>query len=246
VLILGYAAVRSLGDHLLPVHDPASIERALFGGISPHALQSALYSPDRRWLDYAGFLLYSGWFFLPLGFGLIVTVFERQRLMEYLAWLVTASYLSDVLFILFPTKPPWMDGSASRILLQRSFVHYTELDNNPLAAFPSLHAGLPLVIGLFFLLRCTRTRWLGWIAVLMSAFIGFDVVYLGEHWLVDVVAGYALAATVAYLFISSHLRAALHRLPGDPLGRLIAFNDASSAMTAATRDLEPVERDRAA
>jgi len=228
LVILLYAAIRSVGDSLLPWHDGQYLERSIFGFVPTAFVQDRFYRPDSVWLDYTGFLLHSGWFFLPLIFGLVVTLVERKRLMEFLGWIVAASYLSDVFFLAFPVTPPWMETGISRILYDRSFVKYTEFDSNPVAAFPSMHAALPLVIGLFFILRCGRTRWLGWLAVLYALLVGLDVVYLGEHWVIDVLAGYALAAVVAVLFANHRLRRAYARIPGDPIGRLTALNEAMS------------------
>jgi hypothetical protein len=126
------------------------------------------------------------------------------------------------------------------VLAERAFVTYTQLDDNPFAAFPSLHAGFPLVIGLFFLLRCGRTRRLGWVAVGFAVAIGFDVVYLGEHWVIDVVGGYALAGGVAWLFTSSVVRAALGALPGNVLGRITALNDALNRRDGGGAEPAPV------
>lgn len=235
VIVAAYAVLRSVCDEVLPPQDPEHFERSLFGGLPTIFLQSHLY-PGNEWLDYAGFLAHISWFFAPLVFGLVVTLVERRRLMEYLGWLIAMAYLSDVFFFLFPATPPWMTEGVHRILLERSFIQYTGLDNNQFAAFPSLHAGLPMVIGLFFLLRCTRTRWVGWIAVAYSLLVSFAVVYLGEHWVIDVLGGWGLAAIVAWLFVSQRVRREVSRIPGDPLPRLIRLNDRLSSYNVATLD----------
>ena len=120
-----------------------------------------------------------------------------------------------------------MDGPGiTRILLDRSFIQYTVLDNNPFAAFPSMHACLPMVLTLFFFLRCDRARFLGWFTLVYSLLIGFAVVYLGEHWVLDVLGGYALAGLVAVLFMNGGLQRLYARIPGDPIAQLARFNDA--------------------
>jgi hypothetical protein len=50
-------------------------------------------------------------------------------------------------------------------------------------------------------------------------------VYLGEHWVIDVLGGWALAAGTAFLFTSRTVRRGVETLPGDPLRRLIGFNN---------------------
>ncbi len=224
--ILCYGIVRSFGDQVLPAYDIEPLERALFAGVSPvEWLQDNLYARDLVWLDEAGFALHFGWFWLPLAFGLLVTLFERRRLMEYLGWIVAASFFADIGFLLFPVEPPWMVAGATRVLEVRAFVDYTGLDNNPVAAFPSLHAGIPAVIAVFFLVRCTRLRWLAWPAALYSVLVGFAVVYLGEHWALDVIAGWALSLVTWYAFAGRFGFRALDKLPGRPVTRLAELNE---------------------
>ena len=223
-----YIAIRGVADGAFAARTPLGVENWVFHSTPTVVLQSNVYDRGLVWFDFLAFLLHAAWFSLPIAFGIIVTLIERRRLAEFLAWMLTAAYLSDAVFVLAPTTPPWMVPGVHRVLLERAFVKYTELDNNPVAAFPSLHAGLPLVIGLFFLLRCERTHRLGWVAVALSLAIGFDVVYLGEHWVIDVLGGYALAGIVAWLFTSSVIRALLGRVPGDPISVLARWNDAMS------------------
>lgn len=252
-LIAGYAVIRSCGDSLVPWVDGRRLERAAFIGFEPvRILQSAFYGSHSRWLDFAGFVLHGAWFTLPLAFGIVITMFQRKRLLEYLGWVVTAAYIADIGYLLLPMRPPWMEPGIHRILLERSFVHYTQLDDNPVAAFPSLHAGLPLVIGLFFLLRCDRARRLGWGAVAFAGVMGVFAVYLGEHWVIDVLAGYALAGLVALLFMHPRLHALYDRLPFQPRRKLIALNEWLSTRDASPPPIEraqpelPLESDRAA
>lgn len=224
VLGTGYVQLRSWGATTLPWNDGAAIEHGIFRFDAPRFLQDELYTRDLRWLDYSGFLLHASWFFLPIAFGAVVTLFERRRMMEYFAWLLVASYIACTLFVLFPVTPPWMEPGVSRVLLVRSFVEYAQLDDNPVAAFPSLHAGLPMTIALFFLLRCGRARIAGWVAMAFALAIGVAVVYLGEHWMMDVIAGWALAGGVAFLFTNGRVRSVVGRIPGDPLELVLRFD----------------------
>jgi membrane-associated phospholipid phosphatase len=249
-LIVPYTAIRSVGDDLFPWHDGASFELGPGAWSATQALQEALYSRDLVWLDFAGFLLHIGWFFVPLAFAVALVVLERRRLMEYFGWLLAAAYVSTLGYLLFPLTPPWMSPGISRVLVDRSFIHYTSLDNNPVAAFPSLHAGLPLVIALFFFFRCARARRLGWVALVLALAVGFDVVYLGEHWVIDVLAGYALAGVVAFLFVHPAMRTLYARVPGDPIGRLARLNEVLCTRPPGKREAEapgvPGEERRAA
>ena len=90
-------------------------------------------------------------------------------------------------------------GIAPRRLLQAAAVLAY------LAAVPSLHAGQTLLITLFFFDRMRgRRRHLLWLYPLAMA---FALVYLGEHYVVDVVLGWAYCLAV-YVGIGSRLRPA--------------------------------------
>ena len=66
---------------------------------------------------------------------------------------------------------------------------YGSISGNPVAAFPSLHSAYPLLAFLF-----ARTRWprASLILLVWAAAIWFSVVYLGHHYVIDVVAGIAV------------------------------------------------------
>jgi membrane-associated phospholipid phosphatase len=58
---------------------------------------------------------------------------------------------------------------------------------------PSLHMAVSVVV----LLIAMRVNWtLGAIALLYNAAMAFSLIYLGEHYLVDIVAGIAVTVTV--------------------------------------------------
>jgi membrane-associated phospholipid phosphatase len=221
-LITPYIYIRSLGADLLAWHDGGRIERAVMYREPTRLLQDSLYD-GTSWIDYSGFLLHMSWFFAPIAVSLLVSLFERRRLFELFGWLVACSHLANIGFLLLPLRPPWMEAGIHRILEERAFVEYVGVDNNPVAAFPSLHAAIPMVMGLFLLLRCQKVRQVGWVLVVYALLVGLAVVYLGEHWVIDVVAGYALAGGVAVLFMHPASKRASRRVPGDPIGWLQDF-----------------------
>ncbi|MGH7751029.1 MAG: phosphatase PAP2 family protein, partial [Candidatus Dormibacteria bacterium] len=69
--------------------------------------------------------------------------------------------------------------------------YYQSLNPNPVAAFPSLHAAFPM-LGLLALRSLDRR--LLWPALAWCLLVWVSIVYLGEHDLVDAVAGVASAA----------------------------------------------------
>jgi membrane-associated phospholipid phosphatase len=103
-----------------------------------------------------------------------------------------------VCFTTFPVAPPRLagiglvdtvseDSPAYRLLQPHSFT-------NQYAAFPSLHVGWDLLIGLA-LFTATRRWWLRALAVLAPLLMCAAVVVTANHYLLDVLAGATIAAS---------------------------------------------------
>ncbi len=73
---------------------------------------------------------------------------------------------------------------------------YSVLGGNPLAAMPSLHFATSLMAALLLAEAGPVAGALGWS---YTATLGFALVYLGEHYVVDLLAGAALTAAVRRL-----------------------------------------------
>ena len=196
-LQFAYVYVRAVGDNLWQPHDIRSIEEALFFGSPAHMLQDLL-PPDRHaWLAKVAYLFHGFWFGLPFAYGCLVMRYDRDRLFSFVVWTSAISYICAAFFALLPVAPPWMDGDLSRVLIEGGVADYTGLDNNPFAAFPSMHAALPMTMALFLFFGSDRMpRLFSWVMLGYAVGVGASVVYLGEHWLLDVLAGYAFAGVV--------------------------------------------------
>jgi hypothetical protein len=111
-------------------------------------------------------------------------------------------------FALLPLRPPWM---ASDAVIRVVALHLGSgiPDNNPLAAMPSLHVALPLLISFWFF----RERWkLPALAMLAyAALVAFEVTLSGEHYVIDV-AGAAVVAGAIALAARIDYRRAFSRL----------------------------------
>src|SRR5690348_2536694 len=95
-----YVYVRSFGYDWRPWTHGIVIEQHIFGFVPTRVLQEHFYHQNgASWLDYAGFLLHLSWFIVPFACGLMLTLLERRRLFEYLAWLMTAAYVSDAFYL---------------------------------------------------------------------------------------------------------------------------------------------------
>ena len=136
--------------------------------------------------------------------------FPRAALMTYAVFDIGAS-----VYWLAPTAPPWYaaapaaerGGQAPPV--RRMMVEYGELfwrdgwgslysvfGGNPLAAMPSLHFATSVMAAL---LLAELGPVAGALGLGYAATLGFALVYLGEHYVVDLLAGAALTAAVRRL-----------------------------------------------
>ena len=83
--------------------------------------------------------------------------------------------------------------------------------SNPVAAMPSLHAAIPMMLALFF---WGTARW--WLRVILAAYalaMAVTLVYTGEHYVIDVLVGWVYAA-VAVLAVRAVQRTRAQTGPG--------------------------------
>ena len=211
-LQLAYVYVRAVGDDLWQPHDIRGIEEALFFGSPAHMVQDLLPPDSHRWLARVGYLFHGFWFGLPFAYALLVMRYDRDRLFSFLVWTTAISYICAGFFAFAPVRPPWMDGDLVRVLVESGVTDYTGLDNNPSAAFPSMHAALPMTMALFMFFGSDRMpRIFSWVMLGYTIGVGASVVYLGEHWLLDVLAGYAFSILVCVACTRSRVRGWLDR-----------------------------------
>jgi hypothetical protein len=151
------------------------------------------------------------WFAVPHGTAAYMLLrhperFPRAAAMTYAVFDVGASF-----YWLIPTAPPWYtaDGAAGSEhgqAVRRMMVEYGEhfwqdgwgplysvFGGNPLAAMPSLHFATSLMAAL---LLAEVGPVAGAFGFTYTATLGFALVYLGEHFVVDLLAGAALTAAV--------------------------------------------------
>jgi len=137
---------------------------------------------------------------------------SRQAYVQFAAAALILLVVGFLTFVLFPAVPPWLAaeryGQVTSVFNGYNQVlrwypmpfHGTpifyvfKLTGDAVAAFPSEHAAFPL-LECHALASCTRRRvWL-WLVLWVLAVL-FTVVYLGEHWVTDALAGYAYAVLI--------------------------------------------------
>jgi hypothetical protein len=214
VCFLGYAAgANALPDIGVDVHFTPQIdaERFLFLGHLPTIwLQEHLHHGTGA-LEVFSILMYLSHFVVPgLLASLIWLYWPGRGFGDLLFGILLVSLLGEITFFLAPTAPPWMAGDMGYIPhvdhVIRQGLYDLGLDSvadrkdaagsyNLVAAVPSLHAAWP-VIGLLVIRKHGLPHWLFGAQALQALGVAFAVVYAGEHYAVDVMAGvlYALVA----------------------------------------------------
>jgi membrane-associated phospholipid phosphatase len=152
------------------------------------------------------------WFMVPHGALLYILArrperFPRAAVMTYAVFNLGAS-----VYWVAPTAPPWYAAETASergeeaLASRRMMVEYGEMfwrdgwgslysvfGGNPLAAMPSLHFATSLMAAL---LLAEVSPAAGALGFAYTATLGFALVYLGEHYVVDLLAGAALTGAV--------------------------------------------------
>ncbi len=137
--------------------------------------------------------------FAVVGVTLLWVYFRHQeRFASFRNWLIAANLVGLVGYILMPTAPPRMfpEWGFVDTLAQYSSINHDSglisVASNPYAAMPSLHAMDALIVGIvmFGLVRSpiAKALWLAW-----PVWVSFAVISTGNHYWLDVVAGFVLA-----------------------------------------------------
>lgn len=185
--------------------DVAAAERWIFGGTLPVvALQEHWAIPGRLApQDVVLGLLYLAHSPAPLLCGLALWRWRRRWFRPYVTSIVLAATVGLVTYLAFPETPPWLAAEQGIIPPVRRLVAelvaqagplagvYSGADPLPNAAMPSLHVAYPCLVA-WWAVRAAGGRVAGVLAYPAALAVG--VVYLGEHWVLDVVAGVLVAA----------------------------------------------------
>ncbi|HET9014929.1 MAG TPA: phosphatase PAP2 family protein [Thermomicrobiaceae bacterium] len=228
VLFALFVRLRALSAVVgMPIHYayPVAVDRWLTFGHEPISwLQHHLLPASG--LGAADFLLvavYVTYFVAPPVMAILLWWRRSPRLGPFTLAVFGVLYLGLVVNLLVPTAPPWMAAALGYIpAIHRGvpevldfFVHglFSTGDRmagaNDVAAMPSLHMAVATVVAVF-LPRPRRLPFLP--AVLYAGLMGLALMTLGEHFLVDVLAGLALALAVCAVVLHPPLHR--HRAAG--------------------------------
>ena len=196
----------------LRIEYPIRADLAMGGGELPNVrLQRALEglgrgNPLDRTLSWVHWM----WFFEPHGSLVWILAKHPDHFPRAARQMSGVFDLGCVFYATVPTAPPWWaaengyaDERVRRIMQEvgeeqwgPAWDHlYSFLGSNPWAAMPSLHFAASLMAAILLSEVGPVEGALGWA---YAGTLGFALVYLGEHYVVDLVAGAALVAAVRW------------------------------------------------
>lgn len=192
----------------LHVSGPAAADQQVFETVPSVWLQQHLVDGSTHWYDAVAALVYVTHFVsIPLVTA-VVWFRLRDRFASWLTSVVTFTVVGMAGYVVYPAAPPWMASDLGEIgaVDRVSLIGWEHLGltavarvsalgqdgSNPVAAMPSLHAGAALLVA-GFLWPVVRRWWRGVLAAYVLT-MGLVLVYTGEHYVVDVVAGWLTAA----------------------------------------------------
>ena len=206
---------RGIADAVgLPLHvtDVAAADRDLFFGTVPTVwLQHHFFIPGHpQWYDAVATLVYTSHFLATPILAAVLWLRNREVWLAFVRRVLALAVAGLLTYVLFPAAPPWYaarEGAIGPVVRGSSrgwlWLHVNKAGNllregqvsaNPVAAMPSLHTAYATTIALFVIaLFRTRARWL---VLIYPVVMGVALVYLGEHYVVDVVAGVVYALVI--------------------------------------------------
>ena len=194
----------------LRVGYPIRVDRILGGGELPNVrLQRALAGlSNRNVLNRFLCWVHWSWFFEPHGALTYILARDQEQFARSARQMSAVYDLGCIVYAAVPTAPPWWaseeghtDAEIRRIMVEVGEeewgkawpVLYDVLGGNPWAAMPSLHFATSLMAALLLSEMGVREGIAGWT---YAGALGFALVYLGEHYVVDLLAGAALVFAI--------------------------------------------------
>jgi membrane-associated phospholipid phosphatase len=195
---------------------PIAVDRVLGLGVPPTVRLQSRFSDPERFSPLERLLVWCHWVWFAVPHASVGYVLLRRpdRFPAAAARMYAVFDIGAVFYWAIPTAPPWWavargrldDGQTLRV--RRMMIEYGEqfwgdrwpalydvLGGNPLAAMPSLHFATSLM-GAHLLSELGPVAGaLGWTYAIT---LGLALVYLGEHYAVDLIGGAALAESVRF------------------------------------------------
>jgi membrane-associated phospholipid phosphatase len=211
VLLLTFASLRNLVPELSKhVHYTLmpNFDKAVFGTLPTITLQHLLWHGYVTWYDYFLYGFYVSHYIFPVFLAWIIYKYHKKEYLNFAMTYMLTTFSAFILFIIYPTAPPWLASQngyiphitriSSSIFASLGVHNFAKLYGsyapNPVAAAPSLHTAYS-VLFVLFIYKFFGKRW----AAVSLIYPVLGVVYLGEHYVFDVLTGAMLAIVSFFL-----------------------------------------------
>ena len=193
---------------------PIAIDRVLGLGVPPTLRLQRTFSASGQVNRFERMLVWCHWlwFMTPHASLAWVLIRDPERFPNAAARMYAVFDLGAVFYWAIPTAPPWWAAVHGRledghpVLVRRMMIEYGEqfwgerwgalydvLGGNPLAAMPSLHFATSVMGARLLSEVGPISGAVGWS---YSALLGVALVYLGEHYVADLLGGLALTLLI--------------------------------------------------
>jgi len=210
---------RSFGHFQVHVGEMIAVDKFLFFGQIPTIWLQHHFDLQGHftWYDLIATTLYFLHFVLPMAVAFAFWYWNRPIFLEFMVSFMLLALAGFATYVLFPAAPPWIAGNKWHLIphvhkiLDDGIAYfggqmslsalYSWMYNNKAwdiyGAVPSEHAAFPFLCFLY-----ARRAWggRGWVLFPYCMVVWVAVVYLGEHWVTDVIVGVGYAA-VAYAVV---------------------------------------------
>ena len=219
LILWAYDLLRGQADGLLfetHVRPQLEADRILGLGTAPTVwLQEHLWhgALDLRWWDYAAWGVYVSYFLATYLLAGGLWFFARDRFRRYVAAVSLLALMGFATYALFPAAPPWLASSLGElepttrtigiVAGELPWLDFSTLFErgaeyaNPVAAVPSLHAAYTLLVVLT--LWPIVPRWVRPVLALYPPAMAFALVYTAEHYVVDILLGWAYTLAAVWI-----------------------------------------------
>jgi hypothetical protein len=207
----------------------AQLERWLFNGELPTIrLQADWYTPGNlHWYDYYFTFVHWSYFLIPHTVAIYLWWKRPVAFRQFLMALGILLTLGLALYFALPSNPPWMapesvnsPGAPTVLRIMEPIgkqlggglyqAGYSVVgESNPIAAMPSIHFAVT-----FLLFWVAMDYGRGWriAATIYSFSMGLALVYMGEHYVIDVLAGAAITS-IGWLAAGRWIRSGRSLIP---------------------------------
>ena len=264
---IAYDESRGIADGVgmpVQVESVRDIDRFLFFGTDGVVwLQDQFLAPvgTVRWYDVVASFVYYSHFIAPPLVMAVLWLRNRDQWIRYMRRFATVIFLACSMFVLLPTAPPWMaagganrsgyrfdalpplrrpTGNGWRHIGLDGFVEAWDVGRdwaNEVAAMPSLHSAYALFVVVFFWPKIG----LLWIRLALLAYpiaMAVALMYFGEHYLADALAGWAIVGISFFVWNRIERRMSPRRTPDESAERSA---DADAEPTVPLDSLQPAE-----